>query len=125
MKEIKVIYNNIIPFKGYCAITIFNTIFARKKYEANGISKRTINHEKIHMAQSRDFGIGFCGYFIFYILYLLEWILKLPSALFGYSPYSSIGFEQEAYNNQDDYEYLDNRKRFTWIKYLFKLVKRK
>lgn len=125
MKKIKIIYNNLIPFKGYCAITIFNMIFARKKYESAGLSETTINHESIHMAQSMDFGISFCGYFIFYIWYLLEWIFKLPSALFGYAPYRSISFEQEAFINEDDYEYLKNRKRFEWIKYLFKCVKKK
>ena len=125
MKEIKIIYNKIIPFKGYCAITIFNTIFARTEYQKNGISKRTINHESIHMAQSRDFGIGFCGYFIFYIWYLLEWIFKLPCALFGYAPYRSISFEQEAFAHENDFEYLKSRKRFQWTKYLFKYVKRR
>ena len=124
MKDIKIIYNNIIPFKGYCAVTVFDNIFARSKYKENGLSKRTINHESIHMAQSRDFGIGFFGYFIFYIWYLLEWIFKLPSALLGYAPYRSISFEQEAFTNEYNYEYLKTRKRFSWIKYLFKYVKR-
>lgn len=125
MKKIKIIYNSIIPFKGYCAITVFNCIFARNEYKEHGISERTINHESIHMAQSMDFGINFCGYFIFYIWYLLEWIFKLPSALFGYAPYRSISFEQEAFVNEDNFEYLKNRKRFEWTKYLFKCVKNK
>jgi len=29
-----------------------------------------------------------------------------------------VGFEREAYQNQADKNYLKNRKRFAWIKYL-------
>lgn len=30
----KIIYNKLIPFKGYVAINLFGIIFARKEYEA-------------------------------------------------------------------------------------------
>ena len=122
MKQMKIIYCKHIPFKKYLALTLFDFIIVREEYK-NLVGRRTINHESIHQAQSRDFGIGFCGYFIFYILYLLEWILKIPSILFGYNPYKSISFEREAHNRDCDYGYLDNRKRFTWLKYIFKLTK--
>ena len=118
----KVIYNKLIPFKGFKAITLFDVIFVRKEYEGSPM-KRTYNHESIHAQQARDFGIRFCGYFIFYIWYLLEWLFKLPSFLFGYKPYRSISFEQEAISNDEDYEYLSKRKRFNWIRNTFKLVK--
>jgi len=125
MVNLKIIYSKFIPVKSYYAITLFDHMIIREEYKNQEIKKRDINHESIHATQARDFGIGFCGYFIFYIWYLLEWILKLPWAIFGYSPYHSIAFEQEAYNREYDYTYLDNRKRFSWIKYLFKGVKRK
>lgn len=48
MKKI-VVYNNLIPFKGYAAMTVFPFIFARKKYKPLG--KTTINHESIHLKQ--------------------------------------------------------------------------
>lgn len=124
MKEPKIIYNKLLPLKGYLAITIFNYIFVREEYKNKCLKPSTINHEKIHMAQAYDFRIGVFGYFIFYIWYLLEWLFKLPWALFGYDPYKSIGFEQEAYNRDIDLTYLDSRKRFTWLKYLFKGVKK-
>lgn len=123
MRKIKIIYNNIIPVKGYCAITICYWIFARKKYEAAGLSDTTLNHESCHMAQQDDFIIPVLRNIIFYLWYLLEWIIKLPSALFGYDPYMSVSFEQEAYNNEKDLEYLNHRKKFSWLQYLFKLVK--
>ena len=41
----KIIYNNLIPFKGFASITLFPFIFARKEYEPLGM--RTIIHENI------------------------------------------------------------------------------
>lgn len=123
MKNLKIVYKKHIPFKGYKAMTFFNWMIVREEYKEK-VGEKTMNHENIHQAQAYDFGIGFCGYFIFYFLYLLEWVLRLPWALFKYDPYESISFEQEAYANQSDYTYLENRKRFSWIKYIFKMKKK-
>ena len=111
MKDLQIIVNKLIPFKEYKLITLFDCIFVREENK-DRITKVDKNHESIHALQVRDFFIGFCGYFIFYTLYLLEWILKLPTALFGYNPYRSISFEQEAKNNQKNLDYLKNRKRY-------------
>lgn len=43
----KIIYNNIIPFKSYKCINLFGILFARKGVR---IDDRTINHESIHTA---------------------------------------------------------------------------
>lgn len=122
MKNLKIVYCKHIPIKGYNAITLFNRMIVRKENK-DKVSKITYNHESIHQSQAYDFGMGVFGYFIFYLLYLLEWILKLPWALFGYKPYFSISFEQEAYNRDGDLTYLDKRKRFAWVKYIFKMRK--
>ena len=117
----KIIYNKVIPFPGYIAITICKWIFARIEYKE--LSAETVNHEGIHMAEEDDFIIPILKYVIFYSWYVLEWLLKLPTALFGYNAYRSISFEQEAYAHEDDLNYLKTRKRFNWLKYVFKLVK--
>ena len=44
----KIIYNKIIPFRGFIAINLFGILFARE--ELNAV---TINHEKIHTAQMK------------------------------------------------------------------------
>ena len=88
----KVIYNKIIPFKGYKAITIWPFIFARKK-----LSEIDINHEKIHLAQQLELLI-----IPFYIIYFIEWIFKR---------YRNISFEKEAYANQEDMNYLEWRRK--------------
>lgn len=124
MVNLKIRYSKHIPFKDYYALCLFDNLIIRQEYKNSPVRQTTINHETIHALQARDFCIGFCGYFIFYLLYLLEWALKLPWRLFGYNPYMSISFEQEAYNRDCDLTYLDNRKRFAWLKYIFKMRKK-
>jgi len=36
--------------------------------------------------------------------------------------YYSVSFEQEAYDYQSEVFYNDVRKRFNWLKYLFKTI---
>lgn len=44
----KILYNNIIPLKGFQALNLFGVILARKEY--GELSEITINHEAIHTA---------------------------------------------------------------------------
>ena len=119
----KIIYNNVLPFKGFVAMSLGPWIFARKEYKESGLSETTINHETIHWKQQCDFIIPVIGSIVFYLWYVLEWIFKLPTCLFGYDAYRSISFEQESYDNQDDLDYPKTRKRFAWLKNIFKLKK--
>ena len=32
--------------------------------------------------------------------------------------YHDVSFEEEAYANEEDLKYLENRKRFAWLKYV-------
>lgn len=102
----KVIYNNLIPFKGFKAINLFGIVFARKEYEA--LSPTVLNHEAIHTAQMRElFYVGF------YLLYVLEWLFRLVRESYtGQEAYRYISFEQEAYNNAGEKNYLADRKPF-------------
>lgn len=127
--KLKLKYSKIIPFSGYYAITIFNSLFRRDKYKDKPISQITYNHESIHLEQELDFVFGceklyILGGIIFYIWYLVEWIIKGICSIFTLGKikaYRSISFEQEAYKNQNNLRYLDNRKRFNWIKNVFKI----
>ena len=65
----KIIYNDIIPFKGYKAINLFGIVFARKS--ARPLSDKNKNHEAIHTAQMREL-----LYVPFYIVYLLDWFIS-------------------------------------------------
>lgn len=50
---------------------------------------------------------------VYYIWYMVEWLCKLPFK----NPYRSISFEQEAYNNDENMNYCENRHLFCgWFK---------
>lgn len=102
-----IIYNSLIPFKGFQAINLFGVVFARKEYKE--LSQRTLNHEAIHTAQMREM-----LYIGFYIWYLIEWIVKLFR--YGRRAYENISFEREAYENQYDCTYLHKRKHWAWLR---------
>lgn len=98
----KLIYNKIIPFKGFRAINLFGVCFVR---EGCTMPPHSINHESIHTAQMKEL-----GYIFFYILYFLEWIYRL---IFHTSTaYRGISFEVEAYEHQHNCDYLKSRKRY-------------
>lgn len=103
----KIIYNNIIPFPGYKAINLFGILFVRNGCSMN---KYDINHEAIHTEQMKEM-----LYIFFYIWYIIEWTIRLFKK--G-NAYRNISFEQEAYSNQNDLNYLKNRKHYGWFKYL-------
>lgn len=116
----KIIKNKFIPFKGFSAMNFFGVIFQRVDCK---ISNATINHEAIHNAQALDFMLSKFGYILFYLWYFIEWFLKLiPCLLLQKHAYKSISFEQEAYNNERNLDYLGTRTKFNWLKYVFKLV---
>lgn len=98
----KIIYNKILPVKGYAAINLFGIVFARKEFKPLG--EITINHEKIHTAQMREL-----LYIGFYVCYLAEWFVRL---FMKGNAYRNISFEREAYNNDVNLSYLKRRKWF-------------
>ena len=104
----KIIYNNIIPFKGYKCINILGTIFARK---GAYIGEKTLNHEAIHTAQMKEM-----LYVGFYVWYFIEWLIELCH--YGTTAYHTNTFEREAFDNDDDLTYLASRKRFAWWGYV-------
>ena len=56
----------------------------------------------------------------FYLQYGIEWLIRLIRYRNTRKAYKTISFEQEAYNNERNAEYIKNRKYYAWIKYLFK-----
>lgn len=119
-KEInmKVIYNNIIPFKGYIAINLFGFIFVRssyKKYEGTHKYQSLINHERIHTAQMKE-----TLFILFYIIYGLEYLIKLCYYFDFHKTYKNVSFEREAFSNQTNLDYLQVRKFFRWCTYIYK-----
>ena len=61
----KIVYNNIIPFKGFLAINLLGVLFVRSKYKGR-VSDKVITHETIHTKQMREM-----LYVFFYLWYII------------------------------------------------------
>lgn len=138
----KVIYNNYIPFQGFKAITIWPLVFARKKFRP--LDDVTINHEGIHLIQQLEVIILsllvlaiivlslhlsllwlLLSLASYYILYCLEYVIRLCAYGRGHEAYRNISFEQEAFLNEKDFNYLIERKAFAWVKHITKKTYRR
>lgn len=106
----KIIYNKYFPPGKFVAINIFGIIFARKEYRY--LSAREINHESIHTRQIAEM-LGP----IYYIVYFIEWIVRLFQYRNFIKAYQNISFEREAYQNDKNLKYLNQRKLFSFINY--------
>lgn len=103
----KIIRNNLIPFKGFTAINLFGILFVRKEAAINVV---VLNHERIHTKQMHEM-----LYLPFYAWYLAEWTVRL---LRPGNAYRNISFEREAYARQADLSYPDKRKPYAWLRYI-------
>lgn len=87
------------------AITLGFIVFSRDEMSAT-----TKRHETIHFQQYLE--TLFVG---FLILYIYDYVKLRVKGVKGPEAYRMIRAEKEAYKNQDDLEYLANRKRWKWI----------
>lgn len=97
--------------KNFIAIAVFPFILLKNK-DLRG-NKRLLNHEKIHLRQQIELLI-----IPFYIWYLAEYFLRLIQFKNGNMAYMNISFEREAYQNDEDLEFLQNRKLFNFLRFL-------
>jgi hypothetical protein len=113
----KIIYNKIIPFPGFLAINLFGVLFVREEFKDMKLSNKVINHESIHTEQIKEM-----FYIFFYIWYFIEWFIRL--FINGRKAYRMISFEQEAYDNEENLNYIKTRKKWAWRSYYGKAAKR-
>lgn len=104
----RIVINKIIPFgKNFYAINLFGVLFVK-----GPCSPMLINHEKIHTAQMKDL-----LYLFFYLAYVVEWLVRLLQFRNGYEAYRNISFEREAYANEMNLKYLEERGWYSFMKY--------
>lgn len=105
----KVIVNKFIPIgRRFYAINLFGVLFAK-----GPCGRVTINHESIHTAQIKEL-----LYVPFYIVYVIEWLVRCMILHNGYKAYRNISFEREAYANESDEGYLARRRVFAFLRYM-------
>jgi hypothetical protein len=100
----------LVP-KGYMGMTIFPFMFLKfDRLKTDGV---LINHEKIHLRQQLELLV-----LPFYILYVIEFLVRLIVYKRWHLAYRNISFEREAYGNESHIEYLVNRPFWSFLKYL-------
>lgn len=123
----------LLCLSGCSTIAIGPLVFSKRSEDR--IAQVDKNHETVHAVQWTEVTAIF-GLFIFilqlifsfsawwyliapvayYIWYVLEWLVKLVILQDSRSAYKSVSFEMEAYDNQHDCNYVENRRMVTpWL----------
>ena len=129
-----IIRNKFIPFPGFRAMNFLGLLFVKKNTK---LTKKNMNHERIHSRQIIEVialslfpltiylhfgGKWFIGalfsLFSYYIWYVIEWVVHLMMGKGKHEAYRSICFENEAYSNDTNFEYLKNRSLFNFFDYI-------
>ncbi|MDO4782588.1 MAG: hypothetical protein Q4A09_05135 [Capnocytophaga felis] len=100
----------LVP-EGYRAITLYPFIFLRNKEDKENAV--LINHERIHLRQQLELLVIF-----FYLWYGIDFLIKYAKYRNWEKAYRNIIFEREAYANESDLQYLKERKRFGFKRFL-------
>lgn len=80
--------------------------------EWRNATDKAINHEKIHMFQALEM-----LYIPFVIFYVGNYFWNLIRGMNLMNAYKNIIFEREAYDNEDNLEYIKTRLIWSWINY--------
>lgn len=107
----KIVKNKFIPPRGFTYVNLFGVLFTRRDKK---ISDVTLNHELIHTEQMKEM-----LYVFFYLWYVMEWLVRLIILRDSHKAYRTISFEREAYANQTNLTYLECRKCYRWLTYVF------
>src|SRR5688572_17772307 len=86
--------------KRTAAMALYPFILVNPKKKMGAV---LLNHERIHLRQELELLI-----IPFYMIYLTELVFK---------GYRNISFEREAYDNENNPNYLKHRKAYSWLKY--------
>ena len=107
---ILIVFKYLTP-RGFRGLTFFPFVFLTDKDDK--LNTVFINHEKIHIRQQLELLI-----LPFYIWYLTEYLFRLIQYKDRKKAYFNISFEREAYTNEADFDYLSQRKIWSFWKYL-------
>lgn len=103
----KIVYNSLIPFGDFAAINLFGVLFVRR---GKVMTEKMLNHERIHTVQMKEM-----LYVPFYVWYFVEWLMEVFR--YGRGAYATNTFEREAHANDDNLNYLNERKPYAWWDY--------
>jgi len=115
--RMKIYHTKNFPGPAYWGICLWPLgIFLRKETKAlyYKLYNDLVRHEKTHWEQQKEM-----GGILFYFWYSIEYIIKLMLLWNHYKAYDAVSFEREANCFEHVPEYLSNRKRYAWLRFIF------
>jgi hypothetical protein len=100
----------LIP-KGYRGLAVFPFVFV--KYRLDKENGTFVNHERIHLRQQLEMLV-----IPFFIWYFMEFLIRFMQFKKWSLAYQNISFERESHANENDFEYLNQRSFFAFLKYV-------
>jgi hypothetical protein len=100
----------IISFGFANGICLYPFVLIGKEIEH---TEQLLNHERIHLKQQLETLI-----IPFYLLYFIEFLVRIIQYRNFEKAYRNISFEREAYFYESNTEYLKQRKSFAWTSFL-------
>ena len=97
--------------KGYNGLAIYPLMVLKNK--ALKLNKVVLNHERIHLRQQIELLI-----IPFYLWYITEFVILIIKYKNWNLAYRNISFEKEAYRNESDFNYLENRSFWQFLNYM-------
>lgn len=111
MKIIQNRFSNLLLARGFAAVTVWPFIFVRTDAIVN---RQLLTHERIHGRQQLEM-----LWLPFFLWYGIEYIVRF--CINRRTTYRMISFEQEAYRNDWNSDYLTGRKLFCWFRNIFRV----
>lgn len=97
--------------KKFVGLTLWPFIVLKHKGLKN--DKVFLNHERIHLRQQLELLI-----IPFFVIYMIEYFLRLIQYRNRYLAYRNISFEREAYQNETNLDYLEHKKLWSFLRFL-------
>ncbi|SDX36851.1 hypothetical protein SAMN05444411_10519 [Lutibacter oricola] len=105
-----IISKYLVP-KNYIGLTIYPFVFLKNKELKS--DSYLLNHENIHLQQQKELFWVF-----FFVWYFAEYLVLLIKYKNHNKAYKNISFEKEAYQNEGNLNYLLDRKKYSFTKYI-------
>ncbi len=107
---ILIVSKYLIP-KGFRGMTVFPFVVVRDQNAQDYLA--LMNHERIHLRQQLELLV-----LPFFVLYGLDYLAKLIRYRDKDKAYRNVVFEREAYQNENDLDYLKSRSFWKFLKYV-------
>jgi hypothetical protein len=107
---ILIVSKYLVP-KGFRGLTVFPFVVLRERNAQDYLV--LMNHERIHLRQQIELMV-----LPFFVIYGLDFLVKLIRYRDKNLAYRNVVFEREAYENEIDLTYLKSRSLWRFLRYI-------